>query len=243
MEIEILTMALCALATGIGACPVLLIRRISHRQMDMILAFTAGIMVSAAAYGLIPTSLKLTNIYVLAFGVLLGAFLLNVLEYVIPHQDLDHGQAGKILPHQSFMLVAAMTLHNIPEGLSVGASLGSEVENLGLVVALSMGLQNAPEGFLVALFLVNQKVNKLTAVSLAVFTGVIELLSSLLGYYLISTALFLVPYGLAFAAGAMLFIVYKELIPETHGHGYERAATFSFLGGLLCMIALVDWFR
>ncbi|WP_173915251.1 ZIP family metal transporter [Halobacillus sp. Marseille-Q1614] len=243
MEIEILTMVLCALATGVGAFPVLLIRRISHRQMDMILAFTAGIMVSASTYGLIPTSLKLTNLYVLTCGVLLGALLLNVLEYFIPHEDIDHKRTGNMLPRQSLMMVIAMTLHNIPEGLSVGASLASEVENLGLVVALSMGLQNAPEGFLVALFLVNQKVNKFFAVLLATFTGMIELLSSLLGFQLIHAALFLVPYGLAFAAGAMLFIVYKELIPETHGHGYERSATFSFLIGLLSMIGLVEWFR
>ncbi|WP_101845727.1 ZIP family metal transporter [Halobacillus sp. Marseille-P3879] len=243
MESNVLLMLLCALATGAGAIPVLFIGTISHRRMDSILAYTAGIMVAASTYGLIPASLKLTNLYVLSIGVLAGAVLLNLLEYVVPHEDIDHKRAGAGIPSSSLMMVMAMTLHNIPEGLSVGASLGSDLEHLGLVVALSMGLQNAPEGFLVALFLVHQHVRKWTAIGLALFTGMIEFLSSLIGYSLVNVALFLVPYGLAFAAGAMLFIVYKELIPETHGHGYERWATFSFLLGLLSMIGLVEWVR
>lgn len=243
MEWNLWLIVLSAFATGLGAVPVLLIRKISHKRMDSILAYTAGIMVAASTYGLIPASLKLTNLYVLCFGVLAGALLLNVLEYLIPHVDLAHERRGVALPQQSLMLVAAMTLHNIPEGLSVGASLASEIENLGLVVALSMGIQNAPEGFLVALFLLNQKVHRGIAIIIACGTGVIECVAGLLGFYLVNTALFLVPYGLAFAAGAMLFIVYKELIPETHGHGYERLATFSFLLGLLSMIGVVEWFR
>jgi zinc transporter, ZIP family len=243
MEWYMWVMLFSALATSLGAIPVLFIRGISHRRMDSILAYTAGIMVAASTYGLIPASLKLTNLYVLCFGVILGALLLNLLEYIIPHIDLDHQRSDVVLPQQSFMLVAAMTLHNIPEGLSVGASLASEVENLGVVVALSMGLQNAPEGFLVALFLVNQEVRKLFAIMMAVLTGLIEYVASLVGFFLVQVSLFLVPYGLAFAAGAMLFIVYKELIPETHGHGYERLATFSFLLGLLSMIGVVEWFR
>ncbi|MFC7321293.1 ZIP family metal transporter [Halobacillus campisalis] len=243
MDSNVLFMILCALTTGLGALPVLLIRRISHRQMDMILAYTAGIMVAASTYGLIPASLKLTNLYVLCIGVLAGALLLNLLEQFIPHVDVQHDRLQVLLPYQSFMMVIAMTLHNIPEGLSVGASFASETEHLGAVVALSIGLQNAPEGFLVALFLINQKVNRYFALCLALLTGFIEFIASYIGYKLVNMALFLVPYGLAFAAGAMLFIVYKELIPETHGHGYERVATFSFLLGLLSMIGLVEWFR
>ncbi|WP_226584276.1 ZIP family metal transporter [Halobacillus litoralis] len=243
MEWNAWVMMLSALATGLGALPVVFIRKVSHRRMDSILAYTAGIMVAASTYGLIPASLKLTNLYVLCFGVLAGALLLNLLEYVIPHIDINHERNDIVLPQQSLMLVAAMTLHNIPEGLSVGASLASEVENLGLVVAFSMGIQNAPEGFLVALFLINQNVRKDLSIAMAFFTGMIEWFSSLMGFYVVNVALFLVPYGLAFAAGAMLFIVYKELIPETHGHGYERLATFSFLLGLLSMIGVVEWFR
>ncbi|MFZ0476600.1 MAG: ZIP family metal transporter [Halobacillus sp.] len=243
MDSNIMVIIASALVTGLGAIPVLFIRNISHRRMDAILAYTAGVMMAASTYGLIPASLKLTNLYILGLGVLAGALLLNVLEYFIPHTDMDHQRVDITLSSQSWMLIVAMTLHNIPEGLSVGASLASEIENLGVVVALSMALQNAPEGFLVAIFLVNQRVSKLIAITFAMATGVMECMAGFAGLFLVQIALFLVPYGLAFAAGAMLFIVYKELIPESHGHGYERLATFSFLLGLLSMIGLVEWFR
>ncbi|RXZ80780.1 ZIP family metal transporter [Paenibacillaceae bacterium] len=243
MDFNFIGMVLCAMTTGLGALPVLFFRKISHRRMDMLLAFTAGIMVAASTYGLIPAALKLSNLAVLCFGVLLGAIVLNFLEQFIPHLDVQHGKSGVILDSKSLMVVAAMAFHNFPEGLSVGASYASDNESLGPVVAFSIGLQNIPEGFLVALFLINQKVNRLIAVLMASLTGVIEIIASLLGFSLAAAATALVPYGLAFAAGAMLFIVYKELIPETHGHGYERAATFSFLVGLLTMIALVALFR
>jgi len=141
------------------------------------------------------------------------------------------------------MLVTAMAIHNIPEGLSVGAGFASEADKLGFLIALSIGLQNIPEGFLIALFLVHQKVNRFTAIAVAFLTGGIEIAAGVLGFHLSAISLGIVPFGLAFAAGAILFIVYKELIPETHGHGYERAATFSFIVGIICMIGLVEWFR
>jgi len=243
MSGHMMAMVLCALSTGIGAFPVLFFRRISHRRMDMLLAYTAGVMVAASTYGLIPASLKLTNLYVLFFAVLTGALLLSLLEQFVPHVDLGHERGGVALPRESLTLVMAMALHNVPEGLSVGASFASGSDNLGVIVSLSIGLQNAPEGFLVGLFLVNQGVKRRIAVLVAALTGLIEMAGALIGYQLASVAASLVPYGLAFAAGAMLFIVYKELIPETHGHGYERSATFAFLLGLLSMIGVVEWFR
>lgn len=111
-----------------------------------------------------------------------------------------------------------------------------------VIIAFAIGLQNAPEGFLVALFLVNQKVEKGKAFIIATLTGAIEIVTSLLGFYLTSFVAGLVPYGLAFAAGAMLFIIYKELIPESHGDGNERTSTYSFISGLLFMILLIDLF-
>lgn len=243
MEAHLFGMIMCALTTGLGALPVLLLRRISHRRMDILLAYTAGVMVAASTYGLIPASLKLTNLYVLCASVIVGALLLSLLEQFVPHVDLEHEGSRIALPRESLTLVMAMALHNVPEGLSVGASFASGSDNLGTIVALSIGLQNAPEGLLVALFLVNQRVSRPVAVLIAALTGMIEMGAAFLGYRVASVAEFLVPYGLAFAAGAMLFIVYKELIPETHGHGYERSATFAFLIGLLSMIGVVEWFR
>ncbi|MFD1020919.1 ZIP family metal transporter [Thalassobacillus hwangdonensis] len=236
-------MWLCALSTGLGALLVLFLNNLSHRRMDVLLAYTAGIMVAASTYALIPESLKLTNLWELFFGVLGGALLLNIIEKLLPHVDLNPHPGRALVPNEALMMVSAMTIHNVPEGLSVGASFASENESLGLVVALSIGLQNAPEGFLVALFLVNLGTGKGRAILIATLTGLIEVVASFFGYHMIGLALALVPYGLAFAAGAMLFIVYKELIPETHGHGYERSATFAFILGLLSMISVVEFFR
>jgi len=233
---------LAAASTGLGATPVLLFKKLTHRNMDILLALSAGIMVAASVYGLIPSALELSNLFVLCSGVLLGVLSLSVLEDSLPHVDPAHSNPGKALNSSSLLLVTAMALHNIPEGLSIGVSYASQMESLGNVVALSIGLQNAPEGLLIALFLTNQGMRAPAAVGIAILTGSIELLASLLGFRLTSSLSFLIPYGLAFAAGAMLYIVYKELIPETHGHGYEKAATFSFIFGLLLMVSLLSWF-
>jgi ZIP family zinc transporter len=110
------------------------------------------------------------------------------------------------------------------------------------LIAFAIGLQNAPEGFLVALFLMNQKINRVKAFLVATLTGAVEIPMALLGFYLTSIVSTLVPYGLAFAAGAMLYIIYKELIPESHGDGYETTSTYSFIFGLLFMICLIQIF-
>lgn len=235
-----------SLATALGAVPVLFMRSLSHLWKDVLLAFAAGIMVSASMYSLIPSALDLSNLTVVGIGVLLGTATLTLLEKLVPHIDLEHAAGGSVFPakmpleRRSILFLTAMTLHNLPEGLSVGVSYASGREDLGPLVALSMGLQNAPEGFLIALFLIVNKVPKSAAIGFAFFTGLLEFVSCIVGYYMTSVVNGLIPYGLAFAGGAMLFIVYKELIPESHGHGYERSATFAFIIGLLTMIVLTE---
>lgn len=243
MTTMLIASILSALATGLGALPILLVRHVSHRARDILLAFAAGIMVAASTYGLIPSSLKLSNLYVLTAGVLLGTIVLTLLEKIVPHEHVPHQAFKYSLDRHSLLVISAITLHNLPEGLSVGVSYASSQQDLGPLVAVAIGLQNAPEGLLVALFLLSQNISRSTAFLLATLTGAIEIVTSVLGYYLTSYTTQLVPYGLAFAAGSMLFIVYKELIPESHGDGHEGPATFSFILGLLLMIAMTEWFR
>lgn len=231
-----------ALSTGIGAIPILFFRSVTHRWRDILLAFTSGIMVAASTFSLMPQSLANSNLWVLCCGVLLGTCVLTLLEKVVPHIDLEHNRMNISMDTQSTLILAAITLHNLPEGLSVGVSYASGQEGLGGLIAFAIGLQNAPEGFLVALFLINQKVGRWKAFFLATMTGAVEIVTALIGYSLTSFVSELVPYGLSFAAGAMLFIVYKELIPESHGDGHARAATFSFILGLLLMVCLIQWF-
>jgi ZIP family zinc transporter len=237
--------------TSLGALPALLLRNVSHRGKDILLAFTAGIMVAASTYGLIPSSLKLSNLWVLTAGILAGTVLLLLIELLLPHTDPVNSleaQAGADDPEELrtrldsglLLFLTAMTIHNIPEGLSVGLSYASGPGQLGHVVALAIGLQNIPDGFLIALFLQAQGTGRLKAWVLAALTGLLEMLAYLLGYQFSAQWEGIVPFGLAFAAGAMLFVVYKELIPESHGDGNARMATFSFILGLLCMIAITE---
>ncbi|KOS04179.1 MULTISPECIES: ZIP family metal transporter [Paenibacillus] len=231
-----------ALSTGLGAVPILFMRNITHRLRDVLLAYAAGIMTSASVYNLIPEAIQHSNWFVLTAGILLGCLVLLVMEMYIPHADLEDPDSKTFqLESKSFLIIAAITLHNLPEGLSVGVSYASETQNLGNLIAFSIGLQNAPEGFIVALFLVNQNIGRFKALGIATLTGAVEIITSLIGFYLSSWVNGLVPYGLAFAAGAMMFIVYKELIPESHGDGNQRIATFSFILGLITMIGLTEW--
>lgn len=242
MEQLLLGSFLSAMATGAGALPILFFKTVTHRWRDILLAFTAGIMVAASTFSLIPQAMASAPFVIVCLGVLTGTLLLTVLESFIPHIDLEHTRVNISMDSQALLILSAITLHNIPEGLSVGVSYSSEQTGLGGLIAFAIGLQNAPEGFLVALFLINQRVGKFKAFLLATMTGAVEIVSAVIGYYLTALVEGLVPYGLSFAAGAMLFIVYKELIPESHGDGHARSATFSFIVGLLVMIGLVHEF-
>jgi zinc transporter, ZIP family len=243
MEDVLIGSTLSALSTGLGAIPILFLKSVTHRWRDILLAFTAGIMVAASTFSLIPEALLLGNLTTLTVGMFLGVFMLTTMEKFIPHIDVEQ-QAGKqiVIDRKAVLIIAAITLHNIPEGLSVGVSYASDSHDIGNLIAFAIGLQNAPEGFIVALFLVNQNIGRFKALSIATLTGAVEIITAWIGFSLTSYVENLVPYGLSFAAGAMLFIVYKELIPESHGDGNERAATFSFITGLVVMIYLVQLF-
>ncbi|MBM7094523.1 ZIP family metal transporter [Bacillus sp. H-16] len=233
--------AVAAGATGIGAIPALIFRKGTHRFRDVLLALCAGVMMAAAVFELIPQALALSDFIMVSLGLTAGVLALTILETTVPHHHLEHGYGVKI-DKKAMLIITAVALHNMPEGLSVGVSYGSGVEGLGPLIALAIGLQNMPEGFLIALFLIQQKVRMITAFLIALLTGVLEYISALAGYFLTSFADGVVPFGLAFAAGSMLYIIYKELIPESHGDGNALFATYSFILGLLAMLLLTTVF-
>ena len=209
----------------------------------MLLAFTAGIMMAASMLGLIPEALSSGTFFSLMVGLCVGVLTLTLLEDIVPHIDLSHTKSGIKIDQKALLVLTAITLHNIPEGLSVGVSYASGEQNhIGDLIALAIGFQNAPEGLLVALFLFNQHISKGKAFLMATGTGFVELVASVIGFYLTTVVQSLVPYGLAFAAGAMLFIIYKELIPESHGDGNEKSSTYAFITGLLVMVFLIETF-
>lgn len=231
---------LSALATGLGALPILFIRNLTHRLKDAILAFTAGVMLSASFFGLIPQALEVSNIVTVSIGLLFGTFIMNYLERKIPHIDLKHNHGLMNIDNKSLLIIAALTLHNIPEGMATGLSYAYEDNSsLGPLIALSIASQNAPEGLLIALYLINQNITNWKAVGIATLTGSIEIVAAVIGYSSASYISNLVPYGLSFAAGAMIFIVAKELLPETQADGNSRSSTYSLVLGIVTMLFLI----
>ncbi|TCK02092.1 UNVERIFIED_ORG: ZIP zinc transporter [Anoxybacillus amylolyticus] len=156
---------LSALSTGLGAVPILFMAKsLTHRWRDVLLAFSAGIMMAASMMSLIPESLKSGGFSTLTVGLSAGVLILTLLEMTVPHIDLEHTKSGLQFDEKAMLIIAAITLHNLPEGLSVGVSYASDSSSqIGNLIALAIGLQNAPEGFLVALFLINQQIGRLKA--------------------------------------------------------------------------------
>jgi ZIP family zinc transporter len=134
--------------------------------------------------------------------------------------------------------VLAITLHNLPEGLAVGVGFGTHGVASGSALALGIGVQNIPEGLVVALALVAAGYSRVFAASIAFASGLVEPVGGLLGAALLSVSQFMLPWGLAFAAGAMLFVVSHEIIPESHRKGHEREATIGLLAGFVVMMML-----
>ncbi|WP_174731903.1 ZIP family metal transporter [Mesobacillus harenae] len=242
MQEAVIGILLSALATGAGAIPILFFTGISSKLRDILLAFASGVMMAATTFSLIPEALDASNLYVVSIGLLLGTLVLNFFDSRFTSDNLEIPKMNTIIDRKTVLVIIAITLHNLPEGLSVGVSYGAGAENLGAIIALAIGLQNAPEGFLVAIYLVSQKVSRITALIIATLTGLVEIVTGALGYVLASEVDMLVPYGLSFAAGAMLFVIYKELIPDSQEGVNKRFPTYAFIIGLIAMLGLIQKF-
>ncbi|MCR2805556.1 ZIP family metal transporter [Paenibacillus soyae] len=242
MTAALLGSFISAMATVLGAIPLLFVRSLSEKWKDILIAFTAGIMVSASTFGLLPQALNESGLLGLTLGLIVGVVILDLLEKNIPHIDVEQKRGISSFDSKSLLVIFALFIHNIPEGLSTGFSYASTNEGLGPMVAIAIGAQNMPEGLVLAVFLTQSKVSKLKLLLIVTATGLMEMVSAVIGYFTASYIQSLIGFGLAFASGAMLFIVYKELIPESHSHGYERPATYSFIIGLLVMIYISYFF-
>ena len=227
------------LATGAGALPVLFTRRISDRFLDILLGFAAGVMLAATSFSLLVPSVELGGPWVAVLGLLLGAVVLHVIDRFIPHFSPAFGVEGPPSRlSRVWLFVLAITIHNFPEGLAVGVSFGSGDVGAGFVIATAIGLQNMPEGLAVAVPLVREGYSRRRALAYGTLTGLVEPLGGLLGAAIVAISRPLLPWGLAFAAGAMLFVIADEMIPESHRKGYKREATFGLIAGFIVMMLL-----
>ena len=233
-----------ALATGAGALPVVFVRRISDAARDSLLGFGAGVMLAASFFSLIAPALESAatvagsaggGALMVAFGLSLGAAVLMAADRWLPHEHFVKGREGGTSHHDAslWLFVIAITLHNVPEGLAVGVAQGG---GNGTALTADIAIQNMPEGLIVAIALVSLGISRLKAAALALATGMAEPLGGLIGASAISHAAAMLPWGLAFAAGAMLFVISHEIIPETHRNGNERVATIGLIGGFVLMM-------
>ncbi|TFF94490.1 ZIP family metal transporter [Candidatus Thorarchaeota archaeon] len=237
-------------ATGVGALPIFFKRDFSRRTLDIMLALAAGVMLAASSFSLLVRALEdpiIVNWYdvltVVALGFALGGFFVHIADRFIPHEHFQMGHEG---PPSSlarvWLLILAITIHNFPEGIAVGVAFGTSDAITGFSVAVAIGLQNIPEGLAVAAPMIREGFSRRRAVLLALATGLVEPLGGLLGVSVVSVASTLLPYGLAFAAGAMVFVVGDEMIPESHSSGNARIATWGLMIGFIIMMTLDNVF-
>jgi ZIP family zinc transporter len=232
---------LAGLATGVGALPVLFGRgqKISHRFRDELLGMAAGIMLAATAFSLLVPAIETGGAWIAALGVAIGGVLLDAFDKIIPHEHFERGREG-LGPElkQIWLFVLAITLHNFPEGLAVGVSFGSGNISDGITIALAIGLQNIPEGLAVAVSLLGVGYNHRQAFTYALLTGLVEPIGGFLGISLVTIMYSFLPLGMALAAGAMLFVISDEIIPETHHSPHARSSTYALLLGFIVMMIL-----
>lgn len=247
--IGVLASLAAGLMTGVGAIPLLFGKTVSRRLSDTMLGFAAGVMLSASYFSLILPGIEAGQeiygtttaaAFVAAIGIAAGALLVAGLNAVLPHRHFVTGPEGAdpgALP-KIWLFVIAITIHNFPEGLAVGAGFGGGDIANGTALATGIGLQNAPEGLAVAVALRGLGYGRLFAFGTALLTGLIEPVGGVLGVAAVQVSEVILPPGLAFAAGAMLYIISHEIIPETHRHGHQNAATTGLMIGLILMMLL-----
>ena len=237
------------LAAGVGALPVLLISSASQRLQDVLLGTAAGIMLAAASFSLLIPAIEagadqfggmLAGVALAAAGLMLGAGGIWYAHKNLPHEHFFQGQEGVkgVAVRRIWLFIFAITLHNIPEGLAVGVGFGGGNVANGLALTLGIFLQNLPEGFVVALALLGLNYSRPSAILVALATGAVETIGGFIGAGFVSLSQVLLPLGLAGAAGAMLFVISHEIIPETHGNGHQSQATFGLVTGFALMMVL-----
>lgn len=234
--------AMAAAATALGALPVLVMRRISSGVQGALLGFGAGVMLAASVFSLLLPAFDTAIArgasdagagLLVAGGLTLGATVLLAIDRALPH---THQPGRERTVSAVWLFVFAIAVHNIPEGLAIGVAAGEA--GSGNAVATGISLQNVPEGLIVAIALVTAGYSRKLAFGVAVLSGLIEPVAAIIGAAAVTASAALLPWGLAAAAGAMLFVVSHEIIPESHRRGHETLATAGLMLGFVVMMLL-----
>ena len=241
--------------TALGAAFVFLFKGMNRAFFDGMLGFTGGVMVAASFWSLLSPAIDMSEgegfvkVIPAALGFLGGALFLYGLDKVMPHLHInfkkDEAEGMKTEWHRSTLLVLAITIHNIPEGLAIGvlfggSAVGFDGATIGgaIALAIGIGIQNFPEGIAVSMPLRRQGMSKWKAFNYGQLSAIVEPFAAVLGAWAVMTFQPILPYALAFAAGAMIFVVVEEVIPETQRDKYTDIAVLGFIGGFIVMMTL-----
>jgi len=242
--------------TALGAALVFTTKTVNQRYMDSMLGFAGGVMIAASYWSLLGPAIEMSDNHAIgawfpaATGFLLGGVFLWGIDKVLPHLHPNSpiGEAEGYQPKQrkrSTLLVLAITMHNIPEGLAVGiafgalANGGTEASLAGaLTLALGIGIQNFPEGVAVSMPLRGEGMSRRRSFFFGQFSGMVEPIAAVIGAFAVSFIAPLLPYALSFAAGAMIFVVAEEVIPSSQEKGNKDLASMSLMVGFVLMMIL-----
>ena len=254
MDLVLLTALGVGGATIIGALIGFLFKNPSQKFNDAILSFAAGIMLAAAVVGLILPSLEYGGegaipIIITVLGIFCGAIVLNLIDKLVPHLHRLTGFDSEKHPDKTaslnkvLLFVVAIAIHNLPEGIAAGVSFGAGEAHLGqaFTVAGGIALQNIPEGMVIIAPMIAAGITKKRTLLIALATGIVEVIGTLLGYFAVSISMTVLPFALAFAGGTMLYVISNEMIPATHENQNPTASTFSLLIGFCIMIIVSEY--
>ncbi|MFQ5527721.1 MAG: ZIP family metal transporter [Thermoanaerobaculia bacterium] len=241
--------------TSLGASAVFFIRRENRKLLDVMLGFTGGVMIAASFWSLLSPAIEMSSnlgrfsFAPAAIGFCLGAVFLRLADFVMPHVHLkapiEEAEGIPTRLERTTLLVLAITLHNIPEGLAVGVAFGAAAHGFesatvasAVVLAFGIGVQNFPEGMAVSMPMRREGFSKAKSFWYGQLSGVVEPVAGVLGAAAVLTWQPILPYALAFAAGAMIFVVVEEVIPEAQSSGNADAATLGLVAGFVLMMTL-----
>ena len=250
------------LLTALGATLVFFFKSSNRKALDMCLGFTGGVMIAASFWSLLSPAiatvekqqeLGITNLpiwFAPAVGFFLGALFLYFLDKKVPHlhlfESVENAEGPKTDLKKTELLVLAIALHNIPEGLAVGVAFGALASGMdigmemggAIALAIGMGLQNAPEGFAVSMPLRRQGLSKFKSWQWGQLSAIVEPIFAVIGAAIVISVYPILPYALSFAAGAMIFIVIEEVIPESQRGGNADLASIGLILGFIVMMIL-----
>ncbi|AHE97649.1 ZIP family metal transporter [Thioalkalivibrio paradoxus] len=250
LQLGILASFVAGMFTAVGAIPIFFMRRLSREVEDSLMGFGAGVMLAATAFELVLPAAGIAEsdlgspwlaALLVGTGIALGGGFLLALHRLVPHEHFVTGPQSGADPkkiRRVWLFVFAIALHNLPEGLAVGVGFGGDELSDGVALAIGIGLQNIPEGLVVAVALLSLGYSRWTAFGVTLLTGLVQPVGGLIGAGAVTVMEMLLPWGLAFAAGAMLFVISHEIIPESHRKGHEGKATFGVLLGFIVMLTI-----